>query len=145
MGRLAKGLRVLMSNQPEGTSSAARPVAGRSFDDMDVLELIYQMCKCGGQELAGDPARAFAAFNPTTGKLRVYSTPNAQKNAYVQMIACDSVTMLAALEHAQEQGASFMVVENEVVCSLSGTTARGRTYPEAALRAIAKQMATTRS
>jgi len=102
---------------------------------------MYQMCKGDGLELVGDPSRAFAAFDSAAGKLRVYS----KNNEHVDMVPYDTSTMIATLEYARTHDASFMVSDDKVICVLKGVTARGNSYPEAALRALAKYQISAKS
>lgn len=124
----------MLGDKPDKPSSINPGTAGRSIDAMNELELMYQICLGDGLELVGDPTQAFAAYDPTAKKLRVYS----MNDAYVHMATLGSASKLAVLESAQGEGASFMACGDEVVCALKGVTAKGRTYAEAALRAIAK-------
>ncbi|MCY1304571.1 hypothetical protein D9M70_543300 [compost metagenome] len=124
----------MLGEKPNKPSSINPSEASRSIDEMNELELMYQMCLSDGLELVGDPTRAFAAYDPTAQKLHVY----AMNNAYVHTATFGSASKMAVLESAQGEGASFMASGDEVVCALKGVTAKGSTYAEAALRAIAK-------
>ncbi|GAB7545553.1 hypothetical protein [Cupriavidus sp. 8B] len=138
MKHLGKGLTALLGDKPNKPSSINPATAGRGIDEMNELELMYQICIGDGLELTGDPTQAFAAYDPAAQKLRVYS----MNDAYVHMVTFDSASKMAVLESAQGQGASFMASGNDVLCVLKGITAKGRTYAEAALRAIAKHQLT---
>ncbi len=120
---------------------APAPATGRAPDieGMTTLELLYHLCKSEGTEVVGSPERAFAVFDASKGILSVYS----KSTDFVHMVSHETKTMLAALECAQTSGASFMVCDEEVICVLKGVTASGKTYGDAALRALAKyQLAT---
>ncbi|HDR9104562.1 TPA: hypothetical protein QDB04_001381 [Burkholderia vietnamiensis] len=102
---------------------------------MDVLEVLYLLCKSEGLAVVGDPTRAFAHFNSSAGVLHVYQ----RSDDAVDVAKNATSTMLAALECAQREGASFTASGEDVVCTIKDVTARGYTYGEAALRALAKQ------
>lgn len=138
MRNLGKGWTAMLGDMPNKPSSINPCEASRNIDEMNELELMYQMCLSDGLELVGDPTQAFAAYDPAAQKLHVYS----MNNAYVHMATFGSASKIAVLESAQGEGASFMASGDEVVCALKGVTAKGRTYAEAALRAIAKHQLT---
>ncbi len=81
-------------------------------------------------EVVGDPERAFAHFDSSQGVLHVYS----KASECLSVAHHGTVTMLGALECAQAEGASFTVFGGTVTCVL----AQGKTYGDAALRALAK-------
>jgi hypothetical protein len=122
--------------QPKLVSDAAVDV-----DSLDILEVLFMLCKIDGLQVAGDPRSAFAHFDSSTRTLHVYA-----RNMNAVDISSDPKdTMLAALDYAQVQGASFEAGDGFAVCTVKGVTAHGYTYGEAAVRALAKLKASPSS
>ncbi|MGF6871505.1 hypothetical protein OKW35_000963 [Paraburkholderia sp. MM5477-R1] len=114
--------------QPPESAAAA------NIDSLDILEVLFMLCKKDGLQVAGDPKSAFAHFDSGTRTLHVYA-----RNLNAVDISSDpKATMLAALDYAQVQGASFEAGDGFAVCTVRGVTAHGYTYGEAAVRALAK-------
>ncbi|WP_165986997.1 hypothetical protein [Caballeronia sp. SBC1] len=133
MTRLEDKMRTSVSETapkpPPGIASQTADV-----ESLDILEVLFLLCKKDGLEVAGDPSRAFAHFDLETGKLRVY----ARDTTAVDVASDPEASMLAALDYAQVQGASFEANDRTAVCTIKGVTAHGHTYGEAAVRALAK-------
>ncbi|MDR6419937.1 hypothetical protein J2801_002188 [Paraburkholderia phenoliruptrix] len=110
------------------------PDAAANIDSLDILEVLFLLCKKDGLQVAGDPSSAFAHFDSGTRTLHVY----ARNMDAVDISSDPKATMLAALDYAQVQGASFEVGDGFAVCTVKGVTAHGYTYGEAAVRALAK-------
>ncbi|MFD1558834.1 hypothetical protein ACFSHT_24875 [Paraburkholderia silviterrae] len=150
MGQVNTGLKALMGSYDSNVASVvqANPQApmrsvtdgAPDIDGLTTLELLYQLCKSEGTEVVGNPERAFAVYDASQGILNVYS----KNTEFVHMVSHETRTMLAALECAQTSGASFMVCDEEVICVLKNVTASGKTYGDAALRALAKYQLATR-
>ena len=102
---------------------------------MDAFDVLHLICKNDDFVVAGDPKRAFAHFDAATGVLHVY----ARSDQAVEIFTDTTMLMLTALECTLKDGASFSSAGREAVCVLEDITARGRTYGEAALRALAKR------
>ncbi|WP_147393997.1 hypothetical protein [Paraburkholderia sp. BL23I1N1] len=115
--------------QPKPESAAAA-----NIDSLDILEVLFMLCKKDGLQVAGDPKSAFAHFDSGTRTLHVY----ARDTKAVDIASDPKSTMLAALDYAQVQGASFEAGDGFAVCTVKGVTAHGYTYGEAAVRALAK-------
>ncbi len=110
------------------------PDVAANIDSLDILEVLFLLCKSDGLQVAGDPKTAFAHFDSGTRTLHVYA-----RNMNAVDISSDpKATMLAALDYAQVQGASFEAGDGFAVCTVKGVTAHGYTYGEAAVRALAK-------
>ncbi|MCT7324887.1 hypothetical protein [Ralstonia mojiangensis] len=122
--------------QPKLESNAVVDV-----DSLDILEVLFMLCKKDGLQVAGDPSSAFAHFDSSTRTLYVYAR---NMNA-VDLASDPKSTMLAALDYAQVQGASFEAGDGFAVCTVKGVTAHGYTYGEAAVRALAKLKASPAS
>jgi len=110
------------------------PDAAVDVDSLDILEVLFMLCKKDGLQVAGDPSSAFAHFDSGTRTLYVYAR---DMNA-VDISSDPKATMLAALDYAQVQGASFEAGDGFAVCTVKGVSAHGYTYGEAAVRALAK-------
>lgn len=134
MEQIRKGLAALLEEWPEEASTRKTYSFDKAIEQMNELELMYQLCITDGLEIIGDPTKAFAAYDASRGSLRVYS----MNNAHVQMTPCDSTSRLAVLEYAQTHGASFTVTRDEVTCTIDDVSATGKTYFVAALRTMAK-------
>jgi len=134
MEHIRKGLTALLEEWPKEAAAQTSRNMGKSIDEMNELELMYQLCTMDGLEIAGDPARAFAAYDASRGSLRVYS----MHNAHVKMTPCDSTSQLAVLQYAQTHGAVFTTSSDEVICEIGDVSATAETYSVAALRAMAK-------
>lgn len=134
VGRLRAHLR-RGSSDVVGHTGQSMASGNPDVESMDAFEVLYLLCKSEGLTVAGDPKRAFAHFNSSAGILHVYT----RSDDAVDVSKSVTTTMLAALECAQKEGASFTASGEDVVCTLKGVTARGYTYGEAAIRALAKQ------
>ena len=110
-------------------------------DKLDTLELWYHLYKEDGAHVIGDPQRVFAAYHPETGKLQVF----AKDQADVEIVPYSVITLQAALKSAQEEKASFSVVDSQVSCCIGKVQAVGASYGEAALRALLKHERLVRS
>lgn len=135
MEHIRKGLAALLEEWPKDEATTKTLFnTGKSIDEMNELELMYKLCTMDGLQIAGDPTRAFAAYDAGTGSLRVYS----MHNAHVKMTPCDSTSQLAVLQYAQTHGAVFTTSSDEVICEIGNVSAAATTYAVAALRAMAK-------
>jgi len=119
---------------PPDTQPKLIPDVAANIDSLDILEVLFLLCKSDGLQVAGDPKSAFAHFDSGTRTLHVY----ARNMDAVDISSDPKATMLAALDYAQVQGASFEVGDGFAVCTVKGVTAHGYTYGEAAVRALAK-------
>lgn len=143
MGALGRALNMMLGNNDSheltGTSKADSSAAIRidNLPDAEALspfELIYQLHKEDGVEVIGSPNSAFATFDPSRGKITVY----AKDDGLVEVIRHRTVSIIAALECAKDEGANFTVCGSQVICVLKNVTAYGSSYGEAALRALLK-------
>jgi hypothetical protein len=122
-----------------------QPSAGANIEhlpDVEILsplEVIYHLNKEDGVEVMGDSRSVFATFDRVAEKLTVY----AKRTDMVEIIPYRTVSILAALESAQDEGASFTVCGSEVICTLKDITVQGSSYGEAALRALLKHQRKT--
>jgi malonyl CoA-acyl carrier protein transacylase len=125
------------ANVDGGTFEARETVTSANVDveSMDAFEVLFLLCKSEGLVVAGDPKQAFAHVDSITGMLHVYAR---DKDA-VEISSNATKTMLAALEVVLKEGASLSSSSDTAVCVLGDVTARGYTYGEAALRALAKR------
>lgn len=102
--------------------------------DVCSQDLFFEVCKQEGLDLIGDPERVFASFDPETGTLAVYS-----KNPdWVSTLIHQPANNLVALRWAQEEGASFSVCGERVLCVMKDLVVQGSSYGDAAVRALLK-------
>ncbi|WP_413658051.1 hypothetical protein [Paraburkholderia phenoliruptrix] len=141
MLRLESIMHATAGNTIPETQPIAESAAAANIDSLDILEVLFMLCKKDGLQVTGDPKSAFAHFDAGTRTLHVYAR---DMNA-VDISSDPKATMLAALDYAQVQGASFVVGDGFAVCTVKGVTAHGYTYGEAAVRALAKLKASPRS
>lgn len=144
MGQLGKALDMLLGgvaddNVVKQTSSCVKPEAAltgahQEIDNYSTLETVYHLLKGDGIELVGRPDKAFAAFNRETGVVSVL----AARDELVDIVPYRTVCVLAALNYAKEQGATFSVCGDDVICVVNDISARGSSYGDAALRALLK-------
>lgn len=125
---------------PTQTSAGATVEQLPDVETLSPLEVIYQLNKEDGIEVLGDSRSVFATFDRVTEKLTVY----ARRAEMVEVIAYRTVSILAALECAKDEGASFTICGSEVICALKDVTAPGSSYGEAALRALLKHQRKTK-
>lgn len=144
MGQLGKALEMLLGgladdNLAKQTSSCVEPEAAQTgahqaIDKYSTLETVYHLLKGDGLELVGRPDKAFAAFNRETGVVSVLAT----RDELIDIVPYRTVCVLAALNYAKEQGATFSVCGDDVICALNNISAQGTSYGDAALRALLK-------
>lgn len=103
-------------------------------EHLSPLGVIYQLHKEDGVEVMGDSRSVFATYDRVTEKLTVY----ARRPEMVDVIPYRTVSILAALECAKDEGASLTIRGSQVICTLKDITAQGSSYGEAALRALLK-------
>lgn len=129
----------------EAEASHTQPSAGATVEhlpdveNLSPLEVIYQLNKEDGVEVLGGSRSVFATFDRVTEKLTVY----ARRPEMVDVIPYRTVSILAALECAKDEGATFTVYGSQVHCSLKDVTTHGSSYGEAALRALLKHQRKT--
>lgn len=119
----------------ETKSSAS--VAIESIPEAETLstfEVLYHLHKEDGDGIIGNAQSAFATFDPAKEKITVY----AKSEEHVEVVPHRTVSVLAALECAKAEGASFTVCGTQVICVLKDVSAQGSSYGEAALRALLK-------
>lgn len=119
---------------PTQTSAVATVEQLPDVETLSPLEVIYQLNKEDGIEVLGDSRSVFATFDRVAEKLTVY----AKRSDMVEVIPYRTVSILAALECAKDEGASFTVCGSQVICTLKDIKAQGSSYGEAALRALLK-------
>lgn len=144
MGQLGKALEMLLGgltddNMTKQTSSCVEPEAAQTgahqgIDEYSTLEMVYHLLKGDGLEIVGQPDSVFAAFNRETGVVSVLAT----RDELIDIVPYRTVCVLAALNSAKEEGATFSVCGDDVICVLNDISARGSSYGEAALRALLK-------
>jgi hypothetical protein len=134
MSRLESIMHATAGNTVPETQPIAESAAAANIDSLDILEVLFMLCKKDGLQVAGDPSSAFAHFDSSTHTLYVY----ARDIKAVDIASDPKATMLAAFDYAQVQGASFEAGDGFAICTVKGVTAHGYTYGEAAVRALAK-------
>lgn len=102
--------------------------------DLTTLEMLYHMHHLEGVAVVGDPAHAFATYDANKKALYIY----AESPDSVHMVAHQTDSLFWVLKSVQEEGASFNVCGDKVICVVSDVVAEGASYAEAALRAILK-------
>lgn len=150
MGRAGEAIDMLLRSSSEKSNPATAHTSAPNFspgnalsstpqiENLSTLELLYHLNQTEGVQLVGDPARAFATFDTSQGILNIYSkAPDC-----INIVSHHTVSLLAALKCAQNQGASFNVCGDNVICVLKDVTVQGASYGEAALRALLKYQLT---
>lgn len=139
MGHLARALDILISGgvgqqsiaaaikRTDGTSEGQ--VSPEKLSGMDLVHAIYSE---EGGHLVGSPTAGFAYFVGTSNTLVVVSE-NARN---VNHVSLNTIMTTHAMEVAQDLGASFVVHDAQVICSMRGVSQAGGSYGEAALRAM---------
>ncbi len=150
MGRVGEAIDMLLHSSSEKSTSATAQTFESNFapgkalicpseiENLTTLELLYHLNQIEGVPLVGDPARAFATFDTSRGILNIYS----KAPDYMKIVSHHTVSLLAALDCAKNQGASFNVCGDNVICVLRDVTVQGASYGEAALRALLKYQLT---
>ena len=125
---------VTTGQRPPGVKDIDEAQSDRNDREVCSQDLFFEVCKQEGLDLIGDPNRVFASFDPGTGTLAVYS-----KNPdWVSTLIHQPANNLVALRWAQEEGASFSVCGERVLCVLKDLVAQGSSYGDAAVRALLK-------
>lgn len=102
--------------------------------DLTTLEMLYHMHHLEGVAVVGDPAHAFATYHADKKALYIF----AESPDRVHMVAHQTDSLFGVLKSAQEEGASFNVCGDKVICVVCDVVAEGVSYADAALRAILK-------
>jgi hypothetical protein len=139
---LNKSLELMMANGSQGTNSVCDKEANASStalpdpEQLTTLELLYHYFKEDGDHVIGNPKSVFATYTPETEKLEIFA---ADQSSF-EIVPYRTITMLEALDFAQEKQASFSVKATQVTCQIGAIQATGGSYPEAALRALVKHL-----
>ncbi len=144
---LNKSLELMMASGSQLTISVCDKAASASStalpdpEQLTTLELLYHYFKEDGDHVIGNPKSAFATYAPETEKLQIFA---ADPGSF-EIVPYRTITMLEALEFAQEEQASFSVTASQVTCQIGAIQATGDTYPDAAIRALVKHQRLMRS
>lgn len=95
------------------------------------LALAYALVEADGAPILGCPEGPFAFLHPD-GKTLGLVSDNMKDVQVWKMAGIDS----CALDWAQKREASFTVKNNEVTCAMGHIAETGKSYPEAASRAV---------
>jgi|GEM_PF-2577776 len=134
MSYMSKAFASVLDQTASQSAENGAPLSAVDIEAASLLKVLYELCKTEGVEVVGDPERAFAHFDSSLGILHVYS----KASECLSVAHHGTITMLGALECAQAEGASFTVFGDKVTCVLKNVTAQGKSYGDAALRALAK-------
>ena len=136
MSSLGRALDALLSQgNNEGRSINQSEVASKDVvepENLSDMHLVYAIYAEENDKLVGSPTSGFAYFDESTDTLVVVSADIKK----VMHVSGEKTMTVDAMEFAQELGANFMIFGNQVVCNMRGISQAGRTYAEAAMRAI---------
>lgn len=104
------------------------------IESMDVVEVLYKLCKHDRLETVGNPREGFAYMCPLTHRLQVI----VRRERQVSISLDASEAIQAARVAVRDLGAQFVSVGDIVVCTVKGLRAWGASEGEAAFRAFAK-------
>lgn len=100
------------------------------------LELEHAFLSAIGVQLLGSPGGPFAAFNVQENKLLVFG----MKQDSIEMKSLDDDFALMPLDWAKRNEASFCVENGQVICRIGKVKSFGRSYSEAAMRALVTKL-----
>lgn len=110
-------------------------------DELSGAELAHKYLVTYGLATLGNPKGPFAFYQQSKNALRVVGG----SQEHVEFGSFETDLAYVPLQEAKRLGASFSVVNSEVVCCIGSVTASGSTYSEAAMRATVVWLSTIKS
>lgn len=138
MGRLGRGLDALLSHRTENQTtrpknqSNVKKMESTDPEHLSAAELVYALYAEEATNLVGSPSAGFAYFLDSADTLVVVSADPRK----VRHVSIESIMATDAMKVAQELGASFMPLGDQIICNINGISQTGSCYSEAAMRAI---------